>query len=108
MSSIKITGDPQAWADAEKRRQDAAMAEVAIDIMRIAQMNAPKDSGALVRSGRVNRAGSEWVVTFGDNSVRYARRRHYENKKSPQTLKYLERAGESVAKGNPTKYFRGN
>lgn len=84
-----------------------AEAEMAVDILNRAIMNAPKDTGALVRSGRVtssHNGGS--AVTFGDNSVRYAYKRHFENKKNPQTLRYLQKAGETVARGNIKKYLR--
>jgi hypothetical protein len=46
-------------------------------------------------------------VIFGGGGVRYARRRHFENKKNPQTLQYLYRAGDAVVRGNTDKYFRG-
>jgi hypothetical protein len=86
---------------------DTASAEMATDILTRAIMNAPKESGALVRSGRLKKvADGAYTVIFGDNSVKYAYRRHEENKKNPQTLKYLDKAGESVARGNLGKYFR--
>lgn len=95
------------WLNNEKKTLDDVTVEMAVDILNRAQMNAPKDSGALVRSGRVVRAsGKGYTVQFGDNSVRYAYRRHFENNKNPQTLLYLEKAGESVLKGNIKKYFR--
>lgn len=86
---------------------DRAETEMAVDILNRAIMNAPKDSGALVRSGRIVKSprGGK-AVQFGDNSVRYAYRRHFENKKNPQTLRYLKRAGDSVARGNIKKYLR--
>lgn len=88
-------------------RTDSASAEIATDILTRAIMNAPKASGALVRSGRLKKVGdSAYTVIFGDNSVKYAYRRHEENKKNPQTLKYLDKAGESVGRGDLGKYFR--
>jgi hypothetical protein len=88
-------------------KTDGASAEIATDILTRAIMNAPKASGALVRSGRVKRlSDSNYTVIFGDNSVKYAYRRHEENKKNPQTLHYLDNAGESVGRGNLGKYFR--
>ena len=81
--------------------------EMAVDILNRAIRNAPKDSGALVRSGRIVKSPSGGkAVQFGDNSVRYAYRRHFENNKNPQTLRYLAKAGETVARGNIKKYFR--
>lgn len=89
------------------KRTDDASAEIATDILNRAIMNAPKASGALVRSGRLVKQGNGfYTVRFGDNSVRYAYRRHEENKKNPQTVHYLDKAGESVSRGDMTKYFR--
>lgn len=105
--SFKIISTLPQWVKDEKGTLEDVTAEMAVDILNRAQMNAPKDSGALVRSGRVIPAdGGGWTVQFGDGSVRYAYRRHFENNKNPQTLLYLERAGDSVKKGNIKKYFR--
>lgn len=105
---FKIVSTLPLWITKEKKTIDDVTAEMAVDILSRAQMNAPKDSGALVRSGRVKKAdgGKGYTVQFGDNSVRYAYRRHFENNKNPGTLLYLEKAGESVQKGNIKKYFR--
>lgn len=74
-------------------------------ILTRANMLAPQESGALKGTGRVekNPEGGHSVL-FGNENVRYARRRHYENKKNPQTLLYLEKAGDSVAKEGIRKY----
>lgn len=105
--SFHIVSTLPQWVRDTKGKLDDVTVEMAVDILNRAQMNAPKDSGALVRSGRVKKAeGKGYTVQFGDNSVRYAFRRHFENKKNPQTLLYLEKAGETVRKGNIKKYFR--
>lgn len=72
-----------------------------------AQMLAPKDTGALISSGRVVEGNGKATAVFGgaDVGVPYARRRHYENKKNPQTLHYLKRAGDSVVKEGVKKYY---
>lgn len=104
---FRIISNSTKFLNDEHKRLDGINAEIATDILNRAIMNAPKDSGALVRSGRVKKkANGSYTVAFGDNSVRYAYRRHYENDKNPQTLKYLEKAGDSVQKGNIKKYFR--
>lgn len=104
--TVKVTTNNN-WMNEELQKQDDALAEIAIDIMNRAQINAPKASNALVRSAKVKRNGeSDYSVTFGDNAVKYAKRRHYENKKNPGSLRYLEKAGESVGRGDPRKYFR--
>lgn len=71
------------------------------------QMLAPVDKGDLVSSGRVTGQGEKSVAKFGgaDVGVPYAKRRHYENKKNPQTLNYLKKAGDSVVKEGFKKYY---
>lgn len=104
---FKIISTLPLWLKKEKSTLEGVTVEMAVDILNRAQMNAPKDTGALVRSGRVIKAsGRGYTVQFGDNSVRYAFRRHFENNKNPQTLLYLQKAGDSVTKGNIKKYFR--
>lgn len=108
MSNFRIISTLPLWIREEKGTLDSVTTEMAIDILNRAQMNAPKASGALVRSGRVKRAdsGKGYTVQFGDNSVRYAFRRHFENQKNPGTLLYLQKAGDTVVRGNVKKYFR--
>lgn len=90
---------------------DLAALEMATDVHRHAVINAPKDKGNLVASGRVEKQAKMggYVVAFGGKAngvdVPYAKRRHYENLKNPQTLHYLERAGQNVDR-NKQKYFR--
>lgn len=103
---FKIISTFPQWLRSEKSTIDDITVEMAVDILNRAIANAPKDTGALVRSGRVVKFGEGYTVQFGDNSVRYAYRRHFENNKNPQTLLYLEKAGDSVKKGNIKKYFR--
>ncbi len=80
---------------------------MATDIHRVSSMLAPKASRALVNSGRIKREGeAHYKVIFGGGSVPYARRRHYENKKTPSSLRYLERAGDSTGR-NVKRYLRG-
>lgn len=85
------------------KRAERAMGQV---ILHRSTVIAPVLSGDLVDSGRVeaNPAGGISVV-FGGQAVPYARRRHFENKKNPQTLHYLKRGGDSVAKEGPKQYI---
>lgn len=81
---------------------------MATDIHRVAGLNAPIASGQLIRSGRIARKGiAYYVISFGGGSVKYARRRHYENKKNPGTLRYLEKAGNSISR-NFIKYLEAS
>jgi hypothetical protein len=95
----------KSWLSQESKRLDRVESIMAGVILVRAQLLAPKESGELRGNGRVerNQNGGRSIV-FGDSSVPYARRRHFENKKNPQTLQYLKRAGESVAKENIKKY----
>ncbi len=71
------------------------------------QILSPVDTGALRSSGRVTGAGNKATAIFGgaDVGVPYARRREFENRKNPQTLHYLKRAGDSVKKEGFKKYY---
>lgn len=100
-----FTSNSRSWLTSETqtlRRAEEAMAGV---ILTRSTILAPKESGELRINGRIEKSqdGGKSVV-YGDSSVPYARRRHFENKKNPQTLHYLKRAGDSVAKENIKKY----
>lgn len=101
-----FTSNSSKWLANESqtlRRAERSMAQV---MLNRATIIAPVESGALVESGRVEDNPNGGVsVIFGGNGVPYARRRHYENKKNPQTLHYLKRAGDSVVKEGPKKYI---
>lgn len=85
---------------------DKALLEMATDIHRRAVINAPIETGALKNSGVIEPKQEGYAVKFGSGRVPYARKRHFENKKNPQTTHYLEKAGDSVARGDKAKYFR--
>ena len=86
---------------------ETAAAKMATAVHERSAILAPKDTRALVNSGRIVRSGkATYKVIYGSSKVPYARRRHYENNKNPQTLLYLERAGDSVTRGNIGKYFK--
>lgn len=63
-----------------------------------ARMLAPVLSGDLKMNGRVEKIPNGVSVVFGDSRIPYARRRHFENRKSPATINYLERAGNQTRK----------
>lgn len=95
------------WLDYTEDNLDRAVLEMATDIDRRAKILAPVDTGNLVNSAVIKREDkASYSVTFGNARVPYARRRHFENKRNPQTLGYLQRAGDSVARGNISKYIR--
>lgn len=107
MGRVRITSRIKEWTKETESKLDLAVLEMATDIHRVAGVLAPKDTRALVNSGRIKKEGlAHYQVIFGGGSVPYAKRRHYENKKTPGSLKYLERAGDSTAR-NLTRYLRG-
>lgn len=95
------------WQNVPLKAMEAGLAEMATAIDTRAKILAPRDTGALINSGRIQRLGTlAYKVSFGSSSVPYARRRHYENRKNPQTIGYLTKAGESVTRSDTSKYFR--
>jgi len=94
-----------AWLASETAVLKRAENAIGSTILNRAIMIAPKLTGALRADGRVEKNPEGGIsVVFGDEKVPYARRRHFENKKHPQTLHYLQRGGDSVAKENVKKY----
>ena len=63
-----------------------------------ARILAPVLSGDLKMNGRVEKIPNGVSVVFGDSRIPYARRRHFENRKNPATINYLERAGNQTKK----------
>ena len=106
MGRVRFTSRIKDWTADTASELDAAVLEMATDIHRMSAILAPKDSRALVLSGRIKRNGpANYSVIYGGNAVHYARQRHYENQKNPRTLRYLERPGDSVSR-NVKRYLR--
>ena len=83
------------WTPETVRKLDVAVLSLATRVHRDAGRYAPVDTGNLVASGRVQRRGeASYSVIFGGGAIRYAARRHRENRLHPNTLRYLERAGD--------------
>ena len=93
-----------AWADRQVNLYDRVEEVMAGIVLTRSIMLSPKDSGRLANDGEVVKKDGHRTVRFGGESVPYARIRHYENKKNPQTLGYLEKSGDSVRKENPKKF----
>jgi len=103
---VKVTMKP-AWSQQIESGMKRAVLEMALDIHKRATIIAPIETGALKNSGIVEPVTDGYKIQFGSSRVPYARRRHFENKKNPQTLGYLAKAGDAVARGDKSKYFRG-
>lgn len=107
MGRVRFTSRIKQWTAGTERKLDFAVLQMATDIHRVASVLSPKASRALVNSGRIDRKGmAHYGIIFGGGPVPYARRRHYENLKNPQTLKYLERAGDATGR-NVKRYLKG-
>lgn len=106
MGRVRITHRVKPWVALTDKKLDGIVLDMATDIHRVAGVLSPKLTRALVNSGRIERKGNaHYSVIFGGGSVPYAKRRHYENKKNPGTLRYLERGGDSVS-NNFKRYIK--
>lgn len=106
MGRVRFTSRIKQWTSQTEGKLDLAVLEMATDIHRVSGLLAPKDTRALVNSGRIEREGkAHYKVIYGGGAVPYARRRHFENKKTPGSLRYLERAGDSTSR-NVKRYLR--
>ena len=107
MGRVTVTSRMSQVIREEEAKMDAALGEWASDTHNVAGRLAPHETGALQNSGRIEREKPlEWSVTFGNNQVPYARRRHYENYLNPHTLNYLERAGDQNSRNFVQRYLR--
>lgn len=97
--TVKFNDRLSIWVKVAETNQDEAVRAMAIAIDNLAQAKAPVLTGALKGDGRVRKIRKfSYEVQFGDKRVPYARRRHYENNKNPQTKYYLQNAGDEVVK----------
>jgi hypothetical protein len=103
----KVNGGMQAFKMIQKENIKNAKRAMGDAILGRATMIAPKLTGALHSDGRVETVDTAVQVTFGDGRVPYARRRHFENSKNPQTTNYLKKAGDSVAKEGIKNWMKG-
>ena len=106
MGRIRFISHINKWEADTEQKLDFAVLQMATDIHRVSAVLAPKASRALVNSGRISREGqAHYKVIYGGGAVPYARIRHYINKKNPQTLRYLENAGDSTSR-NFKRYIK--
>lgn len=104
---MAFTSHSKLWLASETRRLRNAEKTMGDVILNRAKMIAPVLTGALRANGRVEQNPKGGIsVVFGDVTVPYARRRHFENRKNPHTLQYLRKAGDSVVKEGVRKYYK--
>lgn len=106
ITRIKFVDKSAQFEKIELSRLKNGLSKMGDSVKNRAQLFAPVLTGALKDNGRVWLEGDNSVViAFGGRSVPYARRRHYENNKHPQTKRYLERAGNAVGREGIIKYL---
>lgn len=92
------------WSDKVSSGMGRALLEMSVDIQRRAVILAPILTGALKNSGQISPVPDGYKISFGSSRVPYARRQHFEHRTKSG---YLAKAGDSVARGDKSKYFRG-
>lgn len=92
---------------------EQAVLEMATDVHARSAELVPKDTRALVNSGRIIRTGrARYIVRYGSSKVPYARIQELggvtgRNYATTIVAKhYLRDAGDSVTRGDISKYFR--
>lgn len=94
------------WSRNIERELNTGLLSLASDIQNRSKAIAPRDTGALVNSSRIQRTSNGYAITYGSARVPYARLRHFENKRNPQTTGFLAKAGESAMRGALSKHWR--
>lgn len=97
-TSVKIENRLDVWMTMTKQNVNNAARSMADSINILASSKAPVLTGNLKRNGHIEGRDAKLDVVYGDGLVPYARRRHFENNKNPQTLNYLKDAGDLVKK----------
>ena len=101
--SVKVTMRHN-WSGNIQSGLQKGLLELTTDVQRRAVILAPIDTGALRSSGQIAPVTDGYMIKFGSSRVPYARRQHFEHKTQRG---YLAKAGENVARGNVSKYFKG-
>ena len=102
---VKVTSRINEWGAKKQADMDRSLLELATTIHRNASQLAPRDKGNLIASGRIEKKGNGYAVSFGGGSIPYGKRRNYENRKNPHTTHYLDRAGDKNSK-NFSRYLK--
>jgi hypothetical protein len=129
MGRVRFTTTINQWTAETERKLDVAVLEMATDIHRVAGLLAPRDTRALINSGRIERESSaHYKIIFGGGRVPYARIQHEGGVIKPKNAKllawkegekwhfaksvtikgthYLEKAGDATSR-NAKRYLKG-
>lgn len=93
------------WVGKLGQATEEGLFDMITDVHKRAVILAPVEDGHLANSGKIEKITRGYSLTFGSSRVPYARRRHFENNKNPQTKRYLSKAADSVFRAEPAKYF---
>ena len=96
MAKVKVTFNSKmkAYLQVQRLNMQKELEAKAEKTLGRARMLAPVLSGDL----KMEKIPNGVSVVFGDSRIPYARRRHFENRKNPATINYLERAGNQTKK----------
>lgn len=101
------------WEKLPLAKIDRAMISLMADVESQAAALAPKDTRALVNSGRIEKLGKfAYAVTFGGDKVPYARIQELGGKAGRNHAAtiigqhYLEKAGQNVVRTGVGKYLK--
>lgn len=107
--SMRVINGSSVWWRMEQLNIKNAVSLMAGETLADSRARAPYLTGALRASGvddTSNEGSYSRTVGYGNARVPYARRRHFENKRNPQTTYYLWNAGEKVVKKGIKRYLR--
>lgn len=99
---VKVTMK-QNWQANLSKELNIGLLEMTTDVHARSNILTPKDTRALVNSGRIESVSDGYKITYGSDRVPYARRQFYENRTSSH---WLTKAADGVVRGALAKYFR--
>lgn len=106
MSGVKIIHIDPDFQRGFPQKVDTSMRNLTDQINVEMKKLAPYDTGALSRSlDVVKNADADYSIVDG---VPYGIRRNFENKLHPQTLHYIERSAQNIAKGQSSRWWRAS
>lgn len=91
------------WSSNVSKEMQVGLLDLTTTVHSRSNVLTPKDTRALVNSGKISPVTDGYKITYGSDRVPYARRQFYENRRSSH---WLTRAADSVVRGSLAKYFR--
>lgn len=91
------------WSSNVSNELKVGLLEVTTDVHARSAILTPKDTRALVNSGKIEPITNGYKIKYGSDRVPYARRQFYENRTKSH---WLTKAAENVLRSSLAKYFR--